>query len=139
MHKFLPLEAMLSLFISNPDCFFLAFVGPAQIKGMKLIYHECPRSSIFFKGSCRIIPATRTDLVIRLYLGKYCLGGNFALKLFSYSFWRISLCNPLLNYSVTTVKLIAMACKPIYDVLTIRVEPLNSQDSLVDRGLHSSL
>lgn len=43
-----------SLF-KNTDCLFLAPVCPAQIKAMKLIYNECPRSSIFFKGSCRII------------------------------------------------------------------------------------
>lgn len=43
-----------------------------------------------------------------------------------------------LNYSESTGKLIAMTCKPVYDVLTIIVKALNSQDPLVGSGLHSS-
>lgn len=43
-----------SLF-KNTDCLFLAPVCPAQIKGTELIHDECPRSSIFFEGSCKII------------------------------------------------------------------------------------
>lgn len=65
-------------------------------------------------------------------LGKVVFGWNCSFKAVAYysviHFEEHLSVSPL-NYSVTTVKLIAMACKPVYDVLTIAVKALKSQDT----------